>query len=178
MFFFVFFFISGESHEPSEGTQFLWMLFFLFPAGLIFCCLRYLCCCKTSETDSQASPVEPDQTHPPQYNASALNTNFSSQAQYTNSGFSSGQLNHSQMGSASAPDPPASFSYSSSSPAISSAGGFIQPPSYEEAVRQPSGHQYGRGCYFYFYLFQFQLYYRIAELSTFSLNNTDNHIAP
>ena len=139
----VFFFISGESHEPSEGTQFLWMVCFLVPTSLILCCLRYLCC-KTSETDSQASPVEPDQTHPPQYNANTFNTNFSSQAQYSNSGFSSGQLSQPQMGSASAPDPPASFSYFSPDPATSSAGGFIQPPSYEEAVLQPSVHQYGR----------------------------------
>ena len=143
MFFFCFFFISGESHEPSEGTQFLWMVCLLFPACLILCCLRYLCC-KTSETDSQASPVEPDQTHPPQYNANTFNTNFSSQAQYSNAGFSSGQPSQPQMGFSSSFNQPAYYSYSSPDPATSSAGGFIQPPRYEEAVQGPSVNQYGK----------------------------------
>ena len=96
--------------------------------------------------DEVVDVAQPSQL-PPQYHANAFATNLSSQPQYNNGAFSprpTSQTSQPQMEFTSSFDQPAPayFTFSSPGPPTYSAGGFVQPPGYEEAMQQrPSGKQ-------------------------------------
>ena len=148
----IFLFSRETPDDLTEGTEDVgtydftvsinWNYFWFAIIPIMFLlvgCLRRFCCARKTQSTvvDLAQPSQPQPQYIGYTASNAFTTNFSSPppAQYNNGAFSPSEPSQPQMGFTS------SFSYSSPGPATSSAGGFIQPPGYEEATRQPSVNQ-------------------------------------